>query len=430
MEDTYECFAPALMREIRDRFAYVDRDPFAGQRIFFESAGGTLRLRSVVEAVHDYTGYPDNPGRNNKASRAIEEVLTRGREDIALLLGVKRGIIISGQSTTSIVFRVMNTLVIEGKRRLKREGKEKGNIVTTSLDHPATYDSARILSARYGLEFRTAELDPSSGKVLPEALLSKIDENTVVLTMIHVSNITGTRNDIISMNNLVKKRNPNTFILIDGAQHACHAVIDVDMYGADAYVFSPYKMYSKMGASFAHLSPRTAALPHDKLIGKEQDQWDMGTLEPAAFLSMTRVAEYYNWLGKHFSESDDPRKTAAAGMKAIENHERALLSLLLNGKDDVPGMLSMPAVRIAGQTDGVENRVSILSFTLENKNSGEIVEHFNQKGIRLHNRIPDAYSKHVLDAMGITECVRLSLCHYNNEEEVLRFLTLLKEYSG
>ncbi|NOR13923.1 MAG: hypothetical protein GQ545_11785, partial [Candidatus Aminicenantes bacterium] len=42
-------FSPELLDEIRHRFLYVDRDPFAGQRVYLEASGGSLRLKTVVE---------------------------------------------------------------------------------------------------------------------------------------------------------------------------------------------------------------------------------------------------------------------------------------------------------------------------------------------------------------------------------------------
>ena len=37
-------FDDVLLSEIRERFVNVDCDPFSGRRIYFENAGGTLRL--------------------------------------------------------------------------------------------------------------------------------------------------------------------------------------------------------------------------------------------------------------------------------------------------------------------------------------------------------------------------------------------------
>ncbi|HKK84990.1 MAG TPA: nitrogen fixation protein NifS, partial [Roseovarius sp.] len=40
---------PDLLQAIRSRFAHVDACPFEGPRVFFENAGGALRLNSVIE---------------------------------------------------------------------------------------------------------------------------------------------------------------------------------------------------------------------------------------------------------------------------------------------------------------------------------------------------------------------------------------------
>ena len=40
-------FDGKLQAEIKDRFWNVDSDPEAGKRLFFENAGGSLRLKAV-----------------------------------------------------------------------------------------------------------------------------------------------------------------------------------------------------------------------------------------------------------------------------------------------------------------------------------------------------------------------------------------------
>jgi len=42
-------FENKLLEEVRDRFCHVDSCPFQGPRAFFENAGGSLTLKSVVE---------------------------------------------------------------------------------------------------------------------------------------------------------------------------------------------------------------------------------------------------------------------------------------------------------------------------------------------------------------------------------------------
>ena len=38
-----------LIDSIRKKFMHVETCPFEGERIFFENAGGSLKLKSVVE---------------------------------------------------------------------------------------------------------------------------------------------------------------------------------------------------------------------------------------------------------------------------------------------------------------------------------------------------------------------------------------------
>jgi len=84
-------FDDALMADIRARFCHVERCPYQGARIFFENAGGSLTLKSVVEVSTELAAMPDNQGRDNPASAAMGELIARGREDMATFLGVGDG---------------------------------------------------------------------------------------------------------------------------------------------------------------------------------------------------------------------------------------------------------------------------------------------------------------------------------------------------
>ena len=38
-----------IIKNIREKFAHVEDCPYSGKRIFFENAGGSLTLKSVVD---------------------------------------------------------------------------------------------------------------------------------------------------------------------------------------------------------------------------------------------------------------------------------------------------------------------------------------------------------------------------------------------
>ena len=179
-------FLKELLKQIREKFYYGDYCPYLGPRIYLENSGGTLRLKSVVKIVQEEIALPDNIGRDNPASNHLGEVLLKGEEDVKLFLGAKSGKIISAQSSTHAIFRILNAIMSNIPR---------ANIITTDLEHPAVYDSTKYFSEKYGWERRIANFSSESGRVPVEEVLKKIDKNTSILAFIHSSNITGATND-------------------------------------------------------------------------------------------------------------------------------------------------------------------------------------------------------------------------------------------
>jgi selenocysteine lyase/cysteine desulfurase len=409
-------FEDGFLNQIRERFAYVESDPVSGKRIYLENAGGSLTLKKVVKVVADQTGFPDNAGRNNRTSAEINKLISKGKEDVMTLLGARSGIVVMGESTTANAFKILSSII----------GYVPGdNVVTTNLDHPAIFDSTRILGERFNKEWRVAELSPESAIVKPESILRYIDSKTIVLALIHSSNITGTRNNVENIIQKAKKIKSDLFVLVDGAQHAQHSLIDVEELGCDVYLISSYKTFSKIGASFMYLSDRAAYLPHDKLLGKPETCWELGTREQAGYAAWSVVIDYLCWLGSHFAESQLRREQIVAAMEAIELHERALTHRILKGTEKLKGLSEMDGVTVYTAVDDLALREPIIMFNVKGMKSGEVVSYLGQKGIRVHNRISDAYSRHTLKALGVEECVRVSLAHYNTPEEVDTFLRTL-----
>ncbi|MCL5770936.1 MAG: aminotransferase class V-fold PLP-dependent enzyme [Actinobacteria bacterium] len=412
-------FSNKLIKDIRDKFVNVDSDPVTGKRIYFENAGGTLKLKSVLNLINYYTALPDNLGRENKTSKKLDEIMDKSRKDIALFLGAKSGKVIADQSVTGMIFRLLNNIAYK---------KNGNNIVTSNLDHASVYDATHFIAKRHNLEARIAELDPVKGNVSVDSIIKCIDNKTVALTIIHASNILGTRNDVANIVREVRKINPDIYIIIDGAQHSTHGAINVEEYGADAYIFVPYKTYSKIGISFAHVSDRLSKIEHENLSGKPENFWDLGTREIASYASMTEVVEYIKWLGSNFANSKNPRKLVVEGMNAIRNYEKYLLEVLLYGTGVRNGLLSHNEIKIHGEKEDLDNREAIIAFNIDNLETKNIVEYFEDNKVRIANRISNAYSRHTLSALGINECLRLSFAHYNTMEEIDYFLILLDSF--
>ena len=85
----------------------------------------------------------------------------------------------------------------------------------------------------------------------------------------------------------------------------------------------------------------------------------------------------------------------------------------------------MEGVTIVG---GVDNpaREGLVSFHSATKSSTRIVEELEGEGIRVHIRKADHYSGNILTPLGMDDCIRVSLCHYNSLSEVASFLEAVK----
>ncbi|MFH1007653.1 MAG: aminotransferase class V-fold PLP-dependent enzyme [Candidatus Latescibacterota bacterium] len=264
-----------------------------------------------------------------------------------------------------------------------------------------------------------------TGGVEPETVLNLIDSATLVLAMIHSSNNTGTKNDVATTIREARRIKPGLYVLVDGAQHLPHSRVDVERLGCDVYLTSSYKTFSKMGASGMFLSDRASRLPHDKLLGKPETYWELGTREQAGYAAWSAVVDYLCWLGGHFVQSSDRRAQIGAAMSAIESHERALTYRILHGAGDLRGMLDLDGITVYAEVADLTIKEPQLIFNVAGMASGDVVSHLGARGIRVHNRVSDAYSRHTLSALGLEECVRVSMAHYNTPEEVDAFLSIL-----
>jgi len=200
----------------------------------------------------------------------------------------------------------------------------------------------------------------------------------------------------------------------------------VNAYNIDAYIISPYKVFSRHGYGIAWLSDRLSKVDHDHLINGPTDTWELGTRDAGAYATFSEVVNYFDWLGLQYSSENEPRERIKAAYSAIKNHENKLIGLMIKGTDEVLGLKDLPGINAIG---GFENkkRAGLISIYSNNIDSAEIVDQLRVKGIRVHIRKDDHYSGTILRPLELKSCVRVSICHYNSEEEVLRFLSAMKE---
>ncbi len=209
-------FNHKLLGEIRARFHHVDTCPYQGARIFFENAGGSLTLRSVVAINTRLSSLPDNQGRDNPASRELVRLIERGRRDMMTFLGAgegraSEGRIFVGESGTECLFRVIRAAILASEAG--------GQVLGSTLEHPATASAARQWSARTGREYIAVAHDPHTGAVCADDYRRHLSADTRVATIIQTSPVTGTSVDVTEITTAIRAVSPDCFVVVDGIQH-------------------------------------------------------------------------------------------------------------------------------------------------------------------------------------------------------------------
>ncbi len=412
---------PGLMDEIRGRFAHVDACPFTGERVFFENAGGALTLNSVVETSARFAAIPDNQGRDNPASAALQQIIDTAKDDMRVLFNAPTGLFFVGESGTELLFRLIRTAC------LGTPGG--GRVLGSTLEHPASRSAARHWAEVAGKEHVLVAHDDATGSVDAAAYRPEVTSDTRVATILHTSPVTGMAVDVAAIAREIRAVAPECCIIVDGIQHAAHGRLDIESYDIDGYVISPYKMFSRHGYGVAWVSERLNALRHEHLIDAPNEPWEFGTRDTGAYATFSDVVGYLEWLGSRFTDSDDRRARIVAAGEAIHAQEHALTEAMLHGTGNHTGLADLEGITVIG---GVDNplREGLVSIALEGVPAPEVVTALRERGIRTHTRKADHYSGNILDPLGLEGAVRVSMCHYNTVEEVGRFLAAVREIRG
>tara|TARA_R110000850_G_scaffold96812_2_gene202188 strand:+ start:3885 stop:5195 length:1311 start_codon:yes stop_codon:yes gene_type:complete len=413
--------SPDLIAAIRGRFAHVDSCPYGGPRVYFENGGGALTLKSVIETSAHFAGVPDNQGRDNAAAKALEDVIVKAKADLAVFMNAQAGQFIAGETGTELLYRMIRTACINAPKGSK--------IIGSSIEHPSSRSAAQHWAKTLGMAYVNVPHEAQSGTVTVDDYAALMTPDVAVATILQASPVTGIGIDVVAISNAIRVVAPECLIIVDGIQHAAHGQLDLSAYNVDGYAISPYKVFSRHGYGIAWISDRMAALPHEALHGGPALNWELGTRDAGAYAAISDVIAYFDWLGGEVSQETDFRRRIEAAGQAVHDYEADLTNALIRGTDGQRGLRDMDRVTILS---GAENpaRVGTVSFAVQGMASPEIAAQLSEKGIRTHTRKADHYSGNILFPLNLTDCLRISMCHYNTTQEVSQTLRALNDISG
>ncbi|OAK66207.1 aminotransferase [Variovorax paradoxus] len=409
-------FSDALMREVQQRFIGVGHDHHGRERLYFDNAGGSFRLKAAVERFAQVDAIPDNAERIHATAVELQDIQAKGSEDLRTILNARGGSVYASFSASGAMFDMVRAIA---------ENVPGTNMVTTVLEHPSAFDAMSLYAERLGRELRVAPSNPVTGGIDVEEIVRLVDKDTCLLNVIYASNISGAKLDMEAIVRRAREIKPDLYILVDAVQHAPHGLIDLQKTPVDGINLAPYKFFGCRGSGLSWLSERAAVLPHHKLAGKKPGYWDLGSSAPWQFAVLTEIVDYVCWLGGHFSDATDRRALFVAGITHIELHERALLALLLDGNENATGMREMPGVEVFLDHEDLTKRDLILGIGFDRIDCTQAVVEYAKHGVTVYERVATSiYSKRMLESFGIAGTVRVSPLHCNSVADVEKFLRI------
>lgn len=249
--------------------------------IYLDYAATTPLAPEVQKAMQPYlTDVFANPASDHAPGRKAKKAVEAARAQVAALIGATAEEIIWTSGATEA-----NNLAIKGA--LEFRGVDNAHIVTSKTEHKCVLDTCRHLESQHGSRgLRVTYLKPGAdGCVTAQQVIDALTPQTVLVSLMWVSNELGTINEVEKLAPLLRER--GVLLHVDAVQAAGKLVIDLATTPIDLLSLSAHKIYGPkgIGALFVRKRPRARVAPQLHGGGHEQGMRS-GTLAPHQCVGM------------------------------------------------------------------------------------------------------------------------------------------------
>jgi len=192
------------------------------------------RVAEVMNSA--MAGAYGNPSSLHWAGSPARELVENGRRQVADFLGCRAEEIVftSGGSEA-------NNFALKG--RYFAAGHKSPHIITTRIEHPAIVAPCRFLE-RLGTRITWLPVD-GTGRIDPDDLARAISADTILISVMHANNETGTIQPIEACSRIARKH--GIPFHTDAAQSAGKIPTRVDELGVDLLTIAGHKIYAPKG---------------------------------------------------------------------------------------------------------------------------------------------------------------------------------------
>jgi cysteine desulfurase / selenocysteine lyase len=359
---------------------------------------------AVLDAVRTY----ETTGRANVlrgvhrlAERATESY-EQAREQVASFLGVHpMEIVFTGGCTAAI------NLVSYSYGQLLKPGDR---ILLSELEHHSNIVPWQLLRQRSGIALDMLPVT-TDGRIDLEALPRLVTPKTKLISLAHVSNVTGALLDVRAVAEAAKTVGAK--LMLDGAQRAPHGPLDLPALGIDFYVFAGHKAYGPNGVGVLWARPELLdAMPPfmggGSMIGRVTLAETTWAPPPRRFEAGTPP------IGPAIGLGAACQWMAALDWTAAHDHEMGLVQRLMDGLQQIDG------TQILGPAS-LQNRYPVVSFMLDGVHPHDVAQTLDSFGVAV--RAGHHCAQPLMDRFDLDGTTRVSMAPYNDNSDIDALLT-------
>ncbi|RDD70509.1 aminotransferase class V-fold PLP-dependent enzyme [Paracoccus versutus] len=392
--------------ELRGDFPILARRVNGKPLCYLDSASSAQKPRAVLDAV--MSAYAEDYSNVHRGLHHLSAVMTERYESV-------RGIVADflNADEDEVVFTSGATEginLVSAAWAAPRLGPGD-EIVLTAAEHHANVVPWHFLRERQGVVLKWVDFD-AGGWLDPQAVIDAIGPRTRLVAVTQMSNVLGVEVDLAAI--CAGARARGVPVLVDGAQGAVHAPVDVKAIGCDFYTLAGHKLYGPSGSGALWVRRERAAemQPYrggGDLIREVTREAVTYAAPPLRFEAGTPAIVAQIGLGAAL------RYLGGIGMARIRAHEQALVAHAQAELAKVPG------IELFGMAPG---KGPLFSFRLERVGSPQrLAALLDQEGIAV--RAGSFCSQPLMASLGVTALCRASLGLYTTREDIDRLCAAL-----
>jgi|TARA_B100000959_G_scaffold4098_3_gene4391 cysteine desulfurase len=378
----------------------MSREKPRRQEIYLDHSATTPLRPEVLEAMLPYLReHHGNAGSLHRFGRECRHAVETAREQVAALINAEPCEILFTSGGTESDNLAIRGIVEAGDRTAKR-------LVTTAMEHHAVLHLCESLARANRVDLQVAGVD-REGLVDPDAVEELLDDDTVLVSVMHANNETGVVQPIERVGTLCQKR--GVPFHSDTVQSVGKLPIDVRKLPLDLAAISGHKLHGPKGIGALFVRSGTSLEPQ-ALGGAQERGRRSGTENVAGIVGLGRVCELLR------GELQDVSKRMAGLRDRLQE-----------------GVLAaVPDAAINGST--AHRLPNILNLAFESLDGERVMFALDQEGVAVSTgsacTAGSLDPSHVLLAMGqsherASSAIRFSLGRDNTGEEIDRAISLL-----